>query len=118
MDQNQTTVPRFLPVSVAGVYSWRGIIGKAEGPDGDRRDVKGVIPDLERIVLKGRPVTIAFDPDSEQNLKVRTARCRLSAALRLRERGARVGYLEWPMAKGKGIDDRPANVGRTKCWPI
>jgi hypothetical protein len=51
---HQTTSPRFLPVSVAGANNWRGTIGKTEGPNGDRRDVKGVIPDIERIVWKDR----------------------------------------------------------------
>src|SRR5713101_5235694 len=34
----------FLPVGIAGVWNWRGNIGKTEGPRGERRNVKGPIP--------------------------------------------------------------------------
>ena len=91
------------------MYNWRGTIGKTEGANGDRRDVKGVIPDVERIVWKDRSVIIAFDADSQKNPKVRAARSQLTAALI--ERGATVGFLEWPIEEGKGIDDRLASVG-------
>jgi hypothetical protein len=100
---------RFVAASVAGVYNWRGTIGKTQGPNGERRDIKGVIPDMERIVCKGRRVLIAFDADAEKNPKVRTARSRLTAFLL--ERGCAVGFVEWPIEEGKGIDDRLASVG-------
>lgn len=102
----------FVPVALGGVNNWRGIVGKAVGTNGERRDVKGVIPDLERIVFKGRRVVIAFDSDAEKNPQVRTARSGLAAAAI--ERGAIVGFLEWPLEQGKGIDDRLANVGAEK----
>jgi predicted P-loop ATPase len=71
--------------------------------------VKGVIPDFDRITWKGRKVVIAFDADYEKNPKVRAARSALAGALL--ERGAIIGFLEWPIDEGKGIDDRLANVG-------
>ena len=108
----QTPTLRFLPLSIAGVYNWRGTIGKKEGENGERRDVKGVVADIERIAWKGRRAVIAFDADAEKNPKVRGARSRLMAALI--ERGATVGLLEWPSEEGKGIDDRLANVGPDK----
>jgi hypothetical protein len=74
-----------------------------------RRDVKAIIPDMERIFWKGRRVVIAFDADAEKNPKVRAARWRLTAALI--ERGATVGHLDWPIEEGKGIDDHLASVG-------
>ena len=101
--------PRFLPVATTGVWNWRGIVGKVTGPDGKRRDVKGVISDLERIAWKARRVIVAFDADSENNPKVRAARWKLTAALI--ERGALVGVIEWRLEEGKGIDDRLANLG-------
>jgi hypothetical protein len=107
-----TTSPRFMPVSVGGVYNWRGTIGKTEGANGERRDVKGVIPDIERIAWKDRRVVIAYDADAEKNPTVRAARSQLARALI--ERGAQVGCLEWPIKEGKGIDDRLANVGPDK----
>lgn len=39
--------PRFLPLGISGVFNWRGIVGKATVPDGQRLNVKGPIPDLE-----------------------------------------------------------------------
>ena len=101
--------PRFLPVAVAGVWNWKGTVGKTVGPNGDRRDVKGVIPDVDRIAWKMRCVIVAFDADCEQNPKVRAARWQLTIALI--ERGAVVGFLEWPIEEGKGIDDRLAAKG-------
>jgi hypothetical protein len=109
---HDVTSPRFVPASVAGVYNWRGTIGKTQGPNGERRDIKGVIPDMERIVVKERRVLIAFDADAEKNPKVRMARSRLTAFLL--ERGCAVGFLEWPIEEGKGIDDRIASVGPEK----
>ena len=103
------TGARFLSVSVAGVWCFRGTVGKTTGPDGDRRDVKGVLPDFGRIAWKGRRVVIAYDADGEQNPKVRAARAALTATLV--ERGATVGVLEWPVSEGKGVDDWLAHVG-------
>jgi hypothetical protein len=105
----QSASPRFLPIAITGVWNWRGVIGKTNGPDGGRRDVKGVIPDVDRIAWKGRNVIVAFDADSEKNPSVRAARSQLTAALI--ERGASVGFLEWPIEQGKGIDDRLATIG-------
>ena len=71
--------------------------------------MRGVIPDVERIKWKDRQVITAFDADLQQNPNVRGARWQLSAALM--ERGALVGFLEWPIKDGKGIDDWLAKVG-------
>jgi predicted P-loop ATPase len=101
--------PRFMPVSIAGVFSYRGTIGKTTGPNGERRDVKGILPDMDRVCWKGRRVIIAFDADAGQNPMVRAARSGLSAVLI--ERGATVAMLEWSIADGKGIDDWLVKVG-------
>jgi len=101
--------PRFLPLGVSGVYNWRGTIGKTVGPDGSRMDVKGAIPDLDWIVWAGRRVVIAYDADAVTKELVRIARSALAAHLRGRD--ALVGFLEWDVAKGKGIDDHLAAVG-------
>jgi predicted P-loop ATPase len=106
---NHAESPRFLPVGVSGVYNWRGTIGKTNGPDGERLDVKGPIPDLERITWKDRKIIIAYDADSSQKDLVRFARAEL--ARHLRGRGAVVGFLEWHAKQGKGIDDHLALVG-------
>ena len=108
-NQGSASQPRFLPVGVSGVYNWRGTIGKSVGPDGSRVDVKGAIPDLNWIVWASRRVVIAYDADAVSKDLVRIARSVLAA--HLRGRGAVVGFLEWDIGKGKGIDDHLATVG-------
>lgn len=98
--------PRWLPLGLSGVWNWRGTIGKAPGPDGDRRDVKGVIPDLERITWKQRKVTILFDRNVNENESVQAARAMLTTELR--KRGADIFWFSWPSdtpAGVNGIDD-------------
>jgi predicted P-loop ATPase len=101
--------PRFLPVGISGVFNWRGTVGKATAPDGQRLNVKGPILDLDWITWKGRKVIIAFDADAAVKDQVRFARIEL--AQHLRRQGAVVGFLEWDLAHGKGIDDHLAAVG-------
>jgi predicted P-loop ATPase len=104
--------PRFVPVAVAGVWNFRGTVGKTTGPNGSRRDVGGVIPDIERISWTGRQVIIAYDTDVKTNSKVRIARWVLRNELL--DRHATIGILEWPAGDGKGIDDWLAKVGPEK----
>jgi hypothetical protein len=101
--------PRFVPVGLGGVWNWRGTIGKTTGPDGDRRDVKGVIPDLDRIAWRGRNVIIAFDADAETNDSVDAAKKQLVRELRLR--GAEAACITWDINLGKGIDDLIVAIG-------
>jgi hypothetical protein len=101
--------PRFLPVGISGVFNWRGTVGKVTAPDGQRLSVKGPIPDLDWITWQGREVSIAFDADAKTKDQVRFARAEL--AQHLRRRGASVGFYEWDLAQGKGIDDHLACVG-------
>jgi predicted P-loop ATPase len=105
---HQSSSPRFLPISIPGAWGFRGTIGKAAGPEGDR-EVTGVIPDFDKLTWKDRKVIIAFDADTEQNFKTSSARNQLTAMLV--ERGAHVGSLEWAIAQGKCIDQRLAQVG-------
>src|SRR5262249_21305734 len=97
------------PAGVSGVYNWRGTIGKTVGPDGSRLDVKGAIPDLDWITWQDRRVVIAYDADSVTKDLVRIARSELAA--NLRGRGAIVGFLEWDLSRGRGIDYRLEIVG-------
>jgi predicted P-loop ATPase len=101
--------PRFLPVGISGVFNWRGTVGKATAPDGQRLNVKGPILDLDWITWKGRKVIIAFDADAAIKDQVRFARIEL--AQHLRRQGSVVGFLEWDLAHGKGIDDHLAGAG-------
>jgi hypothetical protein len=101
--------PRFLPLGISGVYNWRGTIGKTVGPDGTRLDVTGAIPDLDWISWQARRIIIAYAADSVTQEVVRSARSELAA--HLRGRGALVGFLEWDVARGYGIDDHIASMG-------
>jgi len=71
--------------------------------------VKGAIPDWEWINWEGRRVVVAYDADAVTKELVRVARSELAA--NLRGRGALVGFLEWDLAGGKGIDDHLALMG-------
>jgi P4 family phage/plasmid primase-like protien len=112
----ESSSQRFLPLGLGGVWTWRGTVGKTTGPNGDRRDVKGVIPDLNLIVWGSRRVTIAFDADADTNEQVAVARSLL--ARELRTRGAEVAFVNWDIAQGKGIDDLLANVGPEKVLEL
>jgi predicted P-loop ATPase len=101
--------PRFLPLGVSGIYNWQGMIGKTFGPDGSGMDVEGAIPDLDWIFWAGRRVVIVYGADAVTKKLVRIARSALAA--HLRGRGALVGFLEWDIDRGKGIDDHLAAVG-------
>ena len=50
--------PRWLSIGIAGVWSWKGKIGKVEGPNGERLDEVGRIADLSHIQWKKRVVKI------------------------------------------------------------
>ncbi|MGD0577940.1 MAG: DUF3854 domain-containing protein, partial [Bryobacteraceae bacterium] len=113
---HESAAPRFLPLGLAGVWNWRGTVGKTTGPNGDRRDVKGVIPDLDLVIWEGRRVIIAFDADADQNEQVEIARNLLARELRMR--GAEVASITWDIAQGKGVDDLLANVGPEKVLEL
>ena len=115
--------PRWLPIAIPGVWNFRGVVGKAEGPDGDRRDLKGPIADLQRINWQGRKVAILFDANTETNESVRIAR--YSIAKELRTRGAKVFFVDMPNDAGvNGVDDlvgvwgqdRVIDLIRTKAY--
>ncbi|MBZ5607246.1 MAG: AAA family ATPase [Acidobacteriia bacterium] len=109
--------PRWLSIGLSGVWNWRGTVGKAPGPDGSRRDVKGVIPDVNRITWKGRKVTIVFDKNALNNNSVQAARHSLTSELR--KRGAEVFWFTWPIdtpAGVNGVDDLVGVWGEEKVF--
>ena len=98
--------PSFLAIGLAGVWNWRGTIGKTNDADGFRVDRKGPISDLSRLIWEGRRVTILFDADADRNPKVQEARRQFTADLE--SRGAEVFWFMWPKKtppEQKGIDD-------------
>jgi len=99
-------IPQFLPIGLSGVWNWRGTVGKTTGPDGDRRDIKGVISDFDKISWHGRRVVICFDVNIRTNESVQHSERALRAELR--RRGAIVETFKWPAdtpANVNGIDD-------------
>jgi hypothetical protein len=96
--------PRFIAVAIAGVWNWRGTVGKTGGPNGERLEVKGPVSDLSRIRWNGRTVFIIFDANVHTNGSVKAAR--KAIARELTKRGAKVKLVNLPEDCGvNGIDD-------------
>lgn len=111
--------PRFLPIGLQGVYSWRGTTGKANDEDGTRVNVKGPIPDLSRIVWAARRVIILFDTNVETDLNVSAARQQLTRELEYR--GAEVAWFKWPVGvppEINGIDDYLNRCEPNTVYPL
>lgn len=103
---------RFFALGLAGVWNWKGKIGKELRPDGHWEDVTGFHPDLEKLRWDGRTVLIIFDSDIDVKDGVWWAQ--LGLARSLRERGAKVACFVWPPdapVVAKGIDDLLAHWG-------
>ena len=113
----ETQTPRFIPIAIAGVWNWRGVVGKTSGPRGERLDVKGPIADLARIEWKGRTVFVVFDANVHTNDSVKAARKRI--ARELATRGADVEFVSLPEDCGvNGIDDLLAKWGPVKVLDL
>lgn len=111
--------PRWLAVGLAGVWNWRGTIGKELAPDGSHAPVKGAIRDLDLIAWKGRRAAIVFDQNVRNNPQVQAARWALTRELR--RRGARVSWLHWPRGVPEsinGIDDLIGAWGRDRALEL
>jgi len=101
---HERETPRFIPIGIAGVWNWRGVVGKTSGPNGERVDIKGPIADLSRIVWTGRTAFIIFDANVGTNESVKWAR--KGIARELATRGAQVKLVNLPDDCGvNGIDD-------------
>lgn len=102
--------PRWLPIGILGCWNWRGTVGKATGPDGERADVKGTISDLDRVAWDGRPVYLAPDTNVVDDPSVAAAWRGL--AKELERRGAQTATVEVPPEPGiNGIDDHLGRHG-------
>lgn len=102
--------PAFLPVAVAGVWNWRGVVGKRENENGVRVDEKGPVPDLSMILVALRPTIILYDSNVTSNPSVQAAARELSRYLS--GRGAQVRMATIPAESGvNGCDDYLAAHG-------
>lgn len=111
-----TDTPRFIPIALAGVWNWKGVIGKASSDKGVRVDVKGPIVDLSKIQWE-RKVLIVFDANVSNNEMVQKARAGI--ARELAKRHAEVKFVDLPPDSGvNGVDDLLALWGSTKVLEL
>jgi hypothetical protein len=114
---HETETPRFIPIAIAGVWNWRGVVGKTGGPGGERLDVKGPIADLARIEWKGRRVFVVFDANVHTDDSVN--RARKGIARELSTRSSEVAFVNLPEDCGvNGIDDLLAIWGPDKVLEL
>src|SRR6185437_14534532 len=107
----------FIPIAIAGVWNWRGIVAKSGGPKGERLDVRGPIADLSRITWTGRIAFIVFDANVHTNDSVKWARIGISRELA--KRGADVKLVNLPEdCQVNGIDDLLASWGPTRVLEL
>ena len=90
---------------------------KTGGPNGERLDVKGPIPDLGRIERKERKVFIVFDSNVHTNDSVKWAGKGISRELATRS--AKVDFVNLPENCGvNGVDDLLAAWGPTRVLEV
>jgi len=83
-----------LCIGLAGVWNWRGLVCITTDAKGARREVRGPIPDLDKINWDRRTVRIIFDSNAIDNKSVSGARSALSKELK--DRGAKVILVNLP----------------------
>jgi hypothetical protein len=94
---------KYLAIAMGGCWGWRGRIGKAENPRGERVDELGPLPDLA-CASNGRKVIILLDANASSNPKVLQARRALRA--QVLKQGAEVSIADLPSTDGvNGPDD-------------
>lgn len=89
---------RVLAVGTGGCWGWRGKTGITSGPNGEREETRGPLPDFGLLTLKGRKVLIVLDSNAASNPEVWQARQALAETLPSRE--AKVGLVDLPVAEG------------------
>ena len=103
-------------MAIAGVWSWRGKVGKVNGTRGERIDIKGPIADLSRIEWK-RKVFVVFDSNVQRNDSVNWAR--KGIARELATRHAEVAFVNLPEDCGvNGVDDLLAAWGPARVLEL
>jgi hypothetical protein len=93
-----------LSIATGGCWGWRGKTGIKGGPNGEREEVRGPLPDLGRIRWDGRRAIIVPDSNVATNRDVAAARQAFAAELG--KRGARVYLADLPQEPSvNGPDD-------------
>lgn len=111
-EDSKRTDWHFLPIALSGVWNFKSNnIGKAIRPNGEKANVKGLIPDFDLIQWKARDVFILFDANVQTNSDVITARFYLGEVLR--KKGANVFFAELPEnCDVNGVDDYLGKIER------
>jgi hypothetical protein len=113
----ESSQPNLIPIAIAGVWNWRGTVGKTGGANGERLDVKGPITDLSRVAWDGRTAFIVFDANVRTNDSVKWAR--KGIARELATRGAQVKFVNLPEDCGvNGVDDLLAAWGPARVLDL
>jgi putative DNA primase/helicase len=108
---------RLLTIGTGGVWSWRGRIGKTVDANGARVDVKGPLPDLDRVTWQNRDVVILFDSNTATNENAQAGRRALAAELA--RRGAKVRIVELPVETDvNGPDDYVGKHGDAALFAL
>jgi putative DNA primase/helicase len=108
---------RLLAVAMGGDWGWKGTIGKTTDAAGARVDVKGPLPDLNRIAWTDRDVVVMLDANVSTNNKVQAAQRALASELA--GRGARVRIANLPVEDGvNGPDDFRAVHGDAALFAV
>jgi putative DNA primase/helicase len=96
---------KVLIIALAGVWSWRGVIGTIRDSNGHRmHDIKGIIADLHKVEWRARHVRILFDTNATTNDMINNARRALSKWIM--QQGGLPALLNLPQTDGmNGIDD-------------
>jgi hypothetical protein len=108
--------PRPLVIGLSGCWGWKGIVGKSVSPSGARVDMKGVLPDFDKVSWTGRDTIIIFDSNAVTNEKVQAARHALAAELTTR--GARVRVVDLIEPNINGPDDFIGKQGDAAFWAL
>lgn len=99
-----------LAIATGGCNGWEGRTGKTTGPNGEREDTRGPLPDFGLLAWVGREVGIAFDSNAASNPKVQAARGKLAS--HVTRLGARVRIATVPPLPGiNGPDDLIGTAG-------
>ncbi len=112
LSRTASLAPRkFIPIGLSGVWNFRGVVAKTHGPMGERRDIKGMLPDFDLIKWVDRQVFILYDTNVRTNESVSNARTQLARDLKGME--AKVLFAEMPEDfTGNGIDDLLGDLER------
>jgi hypothetical protein len=108
---------KFLVVATGGCWGWRGKVGIAAMPGGERHEARGPLSDFDRIKWPNRTAIIQFDANATTNSQVRAARRALAEELEVRT--ASVKIADVPQLDGvNGPDDFLCVSGDDAVWAM